>query len=221
MPRASEASSGPNFQLAVKWCFFHFHCSLFLSSLCSKASCFLSSDLSHKKSWLEKKMYNSQRSGTPKAAELWHSQLAAESLFFKPTKVGSREKYIGFTQWTQHKWKAPNCFTFQNEGESTITSSSDSLQDLIAWRTGLSCTAFWPLWGMPNIYELQSVFRSILTHCALPTEWERKGREKNEAVIATKPSLSTTVHHPSPSLLRAAYRIQFTQSLWRWVHKNN
>ena len=70
-------------------------------------------------------MYNSRRSGTTKAAELLHSQLAAESLFLKPIKIGSRESY---SQWTQHRWKAPNCFTFQKEGGST-TSSSDCLQD--------------------------------------------------------------------------------------------
>lgn len=143
------------------------------------------------------KMYNSRRSGTAEAAELLHSQLAAESLFFKPTEVGSRETYESYTQWTWHRWKVPTYFTFQSkEGEST-TFHSNILQGPITWRTGLSCTVFWPLWGMLNIYELQSVFRSIPLHCALPTEQKRKGR-KNDVVI-TETSLATTVHRPSPS----------------------
>lgn len=148
-------------------------------------------------------MCNSRRSGTAKAAELLLSQLTEESGFMRPAKVRSRAWRKGFGMGGKH----PNCFTFPKDHESTT--SSHSLQD---W-TLLHCIL--AVLGLPNTDQPQRALGSILIHCALPTERDRMGGEKNGAVITPKPSLSTSAHHLLPFPAPAACRNQSTASLWR------
>lgn len=142
-------------------------------------------------------MYNSRHSGTTEAAELLHSQLAAESLVFKPVKVGSRETYTSYTRWTLHRWEVPNYFTFQRKEDESTTSPSDCLRGPVTGWTGLSCTACWPevrLTFMNCKVSLDPFQYTVLY------QQSRRGKEERRMKLSSPPRLPSQPQRIIPYL---------------------
>lgn len=133
-------------------------------------------------------MYNSRRSGTAEAAELLHSAACRISLPYARKNWEQREVHGNYTRGLGIGGKHPTALPCKKRVKALPP--PPPILCRIQVPEGLASPALH--FGFSEVcltFMNCKCFRSILIHCTPPTEQERKGREKNEVIIA-KPSLS-------------------------------